>query len=330
MEPVWLKSTLDTLKNFRTLSAAPILLCGPDPKALLRLVEVLVGDFLCECPTAGKACEACASCRMYASGNHPDYRWVFPQSLAVEKGLPADLRPNKKPSESIRIEDVRAMQGFFNTASSRGGERFAVLYPFEALNTASANSLLKVLEEPPNGLRFILIGHKAENLLPTIRSRCQQVRAPAPSEWQAVKWLESQGVENPEVVLSLAGLDPFEALDLARNNPDGLELRRKWVLWLASPDQQGQIPAGLEKLGLPALLDLTTRLAFDLSRLCNGLDPVQFAWLKPRLLWAKRLEMNTISDVYAILVQEQRHANHPLNPRLALEFIAQKWQTLSQ
>jgi DNA polymerase III subunit delta' len=326
----WLTSVLTALKNLDRANSAPILLSGSDPKALLDLVDTLVADLLCENSQNGSACGQCAACAMRAGHSHPDLQYVFPQSLAVEKGLPVELKSGKKPSESILIDDVRRMQGFFNTASSRGAERFAVIYPFESLNMASANALLKSLEEPPNGLRFILIGHKPDMLLPTIRSRCQALQVKSPTFKERVHWLEEQGVEQAEVNLSLSMLDPFEALDLSLNQKDTLDLRKKWVLWLASPEQQQHLPAGLEKAGLSVLFELTLRVCHDLSLLAFGREPEQFPWLKPRLLWAKSLNAATVSMVYESLERESRFSHHPINPRLALEFIAQKWQTLTQ
>lgn len=326
----WLAPALKILKEQDQANSAPILLSGPDPKALLDLVDNLVADLLCEKSEGRSACGQCAACAMRLSHSHPDLQYVFPQSLAVEKGLPVEVKSGRKPSDSILIDDVRRMQGFFHTASSRGAERFAIIYPFESLNLASANALLKSLEEPPNGLRFILVGHKPDMLLPTIRSRCQAVQVKSPSFKEKVQWLEGQGVEQAEVNLSLSMLDPFEALDLSTNQKEALDLRKKWVLWLASPEQQHQLPAGLEKATLPVLFELTLRVCHDLSLMALGRDPEQFPWLKPRLLWAKSLNAGLVSLVYEQLEKESRFSHHPINPRLALEFVAQKWQTLTQ
>ncbi|MDX1669405.1 MAG: hypothetical protein R3194_08310 [Limnobacter sp.] len=326
----WLARVLDQLKEQARANTAPVLLSGPDPKALFQTVEVMLADLLCEQPVKAKACGQCASCHLRQSRNHPDVQYVMPQKVALDLGFLVDVKSGKKPSESILIDDVRQMHGFFNTASTRGAERFAVIFPFEALNVASANALLKSLEEPPNGLRFVLVGHKTDFLLPTIRSRCQAITASSPGFDERVHWLEGQGVEQADVQLSLAMLDPFEALNLSQNQKDVLELRKKWVLWLASPEQQHQLPSGLEKLGAPVFYELALRVCNDLNRLVTGLAPAQFPWLKPRLMWANKINLQAVADVYFVLEQESRHAHHPLNPRLALEFVAQKWQTLTQ
>lgn len=61
----------------------------------------------------------------------------------------------------------------FADGSHQGGRRVIIIEPAEALNLQAANALLKVLEEPPANVVFILVSHHSERLLPTILSRLQ-------------------------------------------------------------------------------------------------------------------------------------------------------------
>jgi DNA polymerase-3 subunit delta' len=61
------------------------------------------------------------------------------------------------------------------------------------MNHNAANALLKLLEEPPAGTILFLISHQPGLLLPTLRSRCQQLRMALPSTATAKLWLEGQG-----------------------------------------------------------------------------------------------------------------------------------------
>ncbi|WP_370262123.1 hypothetical protein [Limnobacter sp.] len=326
----WLSRASAQLEALLAATGAPVLVHGHQPRGLFDLVQSHVAKLLCEAPAASKPCEQCAACQMRAAGNHPDLRLLLPQAKALDMGLPVELKSGTKPSGDIRIDDVRNLQNYFNTSSSRGGARFVLVYPFDAMNTNTANALLKTLEEPPKGLRFVFVGSRLDQLLPTIRSRCQLLTVPVPSPQECQAWLAAQGVQQAELALSLALQDPFEALELDRNGQEDLALRKKMAEWLANPDQHGQPPVGVEKVGLPVAMELSLRLLADCVHIAQGSKPVQFPWLAPKLLWAKAVDVQKFSKLYQGLLGESRLANHPINPRLALEYLGQQWQTLCQ
>lgn len=331
MNAPWLEDSKQRFQQLMQATNAPVLLYGHQIKGLYNLVMEFLASTLCEAQklTASDApCGHCPACHMRLAGNHPDLRHLMPQAKALALGFPVELKTGTKPSQDIRIDDVRDLQNYFTTASSRGAARFVVVYPFDDMNTNTANALLKTLEEPPTGLRFILIGHRADQLLPTIRSRCQQMHLPMPTHEESIQWLDNQGVKQSDVVLSLAMNDPFEALNLSQQAPDQLELRKKWIDWLAQTDPQPNPPIGTEKMGLPVLFDLVMRLCADCVQVSQGLQPSSFSWLTPKLLWTRNVAWIKFSRVYATLQAESRIANHPINPRLVLEFIAQQWQTV--
>jgi len=96
---------------------------------------------------------------------------------AIKDGEALDeegLRGLKK-SAFIRIDDVRAINEFFSKKSSDDGWRVVIIDSIDDMNVASANALLKVLEEPPVKSILLLISHNAGRLLPTIRSRCTKL-----------------------------------------------------------------------------------------------------------------------------------------------------------
>jgi len=83
------------------------------------------------------------------------------------------------------------------------GLRIVLIHPAEALNAASANALLKMLEEPMPDVLFILITHQLQRLLPTIISRCQKVKMPSPTEAEALAWLNMHEVSQAETQPSM-------------------------------------------------------------------------------------------------------------------------------
>ncbi|MCZ2204264.1 DNA polymerase III subunit delta' [Bartonella sp. A05] len=81
----------------------------------------------------------------------------------------------KKFKTAITIDDIRDVMHFLNQTSQDGGWRIVIIDPADDMNKNAANAILKMLEEPPKKTLFIIITHSLGKLLPTIRSRCQQV-----------------------------------------------------------------------------------------------------------------------------------------------------------
>ena len=174
-----------------TLERLPhaLLLHGAPGVGKLALAERFAQLLLCEDrKQAAQPCSACDSCRWFEVGNHPDIRFLEPETLARNVAAPEEGEEGKakegKASNQIRIEQARALGAFVHVVSHRGGRRVVIVHPAEDMNTATANSLLKILEEPPAGAFFLLVSHRPARLLPTIRSRCVPVppgRMPSPT-----------------------------------------------------------------------------------------------------------------------------------------------------
>ena len=77
---------------------------------------------------------------------------------------------------SIRVDEIRHLKSFFSLSVSDGGSRVAIIDCAEDMNINAANALLKTLEEPPKDTVFLLISHNPQSLLPTIKSRCRELR----------------------------------------------------------------------------------------------------------------------------------------------------------
>jgi DNA polymerase-3 subunit delta' len=106
------------------------------------------------------ACGVCLPCRKVASGNHPDVRIVAPL----------------KKSRIIDKDTIEDINGFAALHAFESKWRVFVLLDADRMNLTAQNKFLKTLEEPPGRSVFILVTEYPRVLLPTIRSRCQQVR----------------------------------------------------------------------------------------------------------------------------------------------------------
>ncbi len=94
----------------------------------------------------------------------------------------------------IVIEQTRKVGEFLSHTAGEGLARVVIIDAIDMLNNAAANSLLKWLEEPPEGSIFILISHKPGILLPTIRSRCRVLSFTPPDRMLFAQVLEDVGM----------------------------------------------------------------------------------------------------------------------------------------
>jgi DNA polymerase-3 subunit delta' len=107
------------------------------------------------------ACGQCRSCRLFATGSHPDFWQISPEGDSAQP--------------QIKIEQIRELRRQVGFHPLAGTWRVVLLKPAETLNEAAANALLKTLEEPPAGNLFILTAIGERDLLPTIVSRCRRL-----------------------------------------------------------------------------------------------------------------------------------------------------------
>jgi DNA polymerase-3 subunit delta' len=128
------------------------------------------------------ACGACKSCQLWLAQSHPDYRFL--EQLTDEK--------TGKTSQVIKVDQVRQLLEFLNKSAQLNGYRVAIIHRAENLNVNAANSLLKTLEEAGAKTVIMLLTEQPLMLLPTIRSRCQQLTLAVPEKAQAQAWLQTQ------------------------------------------------------------------------------------------------------------------------------------------
>ena len=109
---------------------------------------------------------------------------------------------------SIRVDEIRHLKSFFSLSVSDGGSRVAIIDCAEDMNINAANALLKTLEEPPKDTIFLLISHNPQSLLPTIKSRCRELRLSSLTESDlksALRQINLTIPENDSEIYSLLG-----------------------------------------------------------------------------------------------------------------------------
>lgn len=138
--------------------------------------------------------------------------------------------------QDITVDEVRRMKSFFALSAADGGRRVAIIDSIDEMNTSAANALLKLLEEPPARVTILMISHQPAKLLPTIRSRCRELRLGALSPEDLSDALTQAGGEvdpNDRTALAeLAGGSVGEAFRMT--NLDGLKLYDNMVSLFAT------------------------------------------------------------------------------------------------
>lgn len=319
----WLQGQLTSLLARR---GHAWLLQGPSGLGQYTLGLALARAWLCDAPTAQRACGECRSCHAVDVRTHADLCTLMPETLALALSWPLDEKTQKdlddkkrKPSKEIRVEAAREMVAFSQFTRSGGTTKVVLVYPAERMNHVTANTILKTLEEPPGECRFVLASEAAHQLLPTIRSRCQTHTMAWPTEVEAMSWLASQGVPTADAatLLRASGGRPEDALDLARA---GL----KATHWAG-------LPQAVLRGDVGAVSDVTPSQAIAmLQKLCHDLLALRTGAV-PRFFLAADLPvagtLASLTQWSKDLMVAARTAEHPYNAGLMFEALVARAQT---
>lgn len=138
--------------------------------------------------------------------------------------------------QDITVEEVRKMKSFFALSAADGGRRVAIVDSVDEMNPSAANALLKLLEEPPARVTLLLISHQPARLLPTIRSRCRELRLmPLDPAALSDALTQAGGAVEPEARVALAELAGGSVGEAFRmTNTEGLALYARLVALCAT------------------------------------------------------------------------------------------------
>jgi DNA polymerase-3 subunit delta' len=152
----------------------------------------------------GELCQSCYSCLLEDITEHPDFYSLAPDA----------------EGQAIKIESVRELIVELQSTSHYHGYRIVQISPAENMNMASANALLKTLEEPGDDILFILMTSAIGRLPATLRSRCQMLHFSPDFSDATQKWLIDAADCNKETaqqLLAQAEGAPLQALHLAQD-----------------------------------------------------------------------------------------------------------------
>lgn len=181
---------------------------GPGNSAKEEKAAAFAAALLCRNP-GENACGDCASCRKIKSGNHPDLRIISPEG------------------EKIKIDQIRALKNETQFGAVESGWKIFIIRRSDLMTEQAAQSLLKILEEPPRQIILILTAPHPGAILPTLSSRCQWVPLQSPdSSSRKAGLIEERGISE-ELAHLLASLqvadEDMEAWEeMLKEIPEGL------------------------------------------------------------------------------------------------------------
>ena len=165
----------------------------------LPLALAFVQYVMCSNPSEKDSCGACPSCNKIQKNQHPDVHYSFPTVQAISKVADEQLKEWREQMEEspyfdlttwikrsdekerkpiISVHESQEIMKKMSLRSFEGGYKVVIIWCPEEMNTACANKLLKIIEEPPARTLFLLIAASQDKMLQTILSRTQITRLP--------------------------------------------------------------------------------------------------------------------------------------------------------
>lgn len=317
----WHKEQWNKLAQRKASLPHAILLHGRSGVGKHAFAESFAYTLLCRQPNAEQqACAHCQSCLWLKDNAHPDFKLITPED---ESTTSSSSKKKSSKKSQISVAQIRQLYEYLSLSTHQvEGYRIIIISPAETLNMASANALLKILEEPPKKTLFLLVASQYQRLLPTIVSRCQAVDLPMPTEVEALTWLVEQGVSQGDAADALAytGGAPLTALSMHEQLGDNQKLQQHLSMG-AKLDPFVSAPLFLS-LGMETAVEALQKWTFDLLNVRLG-QVTHYHAKHGNTFQAlcKSVNLSALMEFQRGLIVARRSVNHPLSNEMQLENI---------
>lgn len=152
------------------------------------------------------------------------YHWLKELGIEKKQGV-------------INVREAAEIMKAISLKSYEGTAKIMIIWCADKMNAATSNKLLKLIEEPPKDTYFILITNAEDQILQTIKSRCQKISFPPLSEEQIASYLINQHQMGKEEALQIAAQadgNLSKALELLDNESDNQVFEQLFITWVRS------------------------------------------------------------------------------------------------
>ncbi|MDY3025311.1 MAG: DNA polymerase III subunit delta' [Candidatus Faecivicinus sp.] len=213
------------------------------------------------CTGADRPCGVCPACKRVQAGVHPDLHRVVPEKNA------------------IRVDAIRELIDALSMRPYEGGYHVAIIEQADRMNPSAQNALLKTLESPVGDVMFFLISDTPGALLPTVVSRCQEIRMRPLNVEDCARALVSRGIPGTRAKM-LSGLAQGSVGRALELNEDGefFSLRDRTLSALGKLRDAASVAGAAAEIsdlkgGEETVLEILELWARDLMAIQNGAEP---------------------------------------------------------
>lgn len=237
-----------------------ILLHGPEGNGKFALAMSFAQILNCTGEITDDACGECPSCQKASKLIHPDIHYIFP--VATSKKVSSDpvsdnyIEEWRKYITDLPYPSISGWMAYLDIENKQGGifkkeaedllrklhlkafeseYKVVIVWLPEKMNAATANKLLKVIEEPPDKTVFLLAAEQTGNIIPTILSRTQLISVPKFRDKDLYAGLASRF---PDLTNKLAEIVPLaegnflQAVNLLNNNEHIQFYQENFIIWM--------------------------------------------------------------------------------------------------
>lgn len=305
--------------NAKSLPHA-IMLNGPVGIGKHNFANKLVAAILCKHRSDdGFACGECKHCQLLLAQTFPDF---------------VHLKPDEEKN-TISVDVIRDLIAKLHLTRHFDAYKVALIECAEEMNSNAANALLKTLEEPPERTIIILVTSGALSLPATIRSRCQVVNFHAPSNQEAINWLNSVSDNvDWEPLLRVAQGAPLEAMQY--HETELLDQRINVVqgfLEVFEPDTNPvEIAGKIDAVPFSLCFQWIQAVIVDLMRIKASDNPITLEnpdFYRSLLALSPRMQVPLLLEFWELINERKRLFDKSLNRRLFAESLLIRIHKLS-